>query len=135
MNRHFIVKVFRDFGILYNSVTCGSIVKNSPDREETQETQVLSLGWEDPPEECTAIHSMFLAWRMAQTEQPGRLQSPKSHKEQTRLKAVNTAQKPVSALHTKAPGGVSADLSFQVGQFRNLVYYKLWKRQARILKT
>ena len=30
---------------------------------ETQETQVPSLGWEDPLEEGTATHSSVLAWR------------------------------------------------------------------------
>ena len=30
-----------------------------------QETQVQSLGWEDPLEEKMAIHSSILAWRIA----------------------------------------------------------------------
>ena len=29
-----------------------------------QETQVQSLGWEDPPEEGVAIHFSILAWRI-----------------------------------------------------------------------
>ena len=29
-----------------------------------QETQVRSLGWEDPLEECIATHSSILAWRI-----------------------------------------------------------------------
>ena len=32
--------------------------------KEMQETQVLSLGWEDPLEEEMAIHSSILAWRI-----------------------------------------------------------------------
>ena len=40
-----------------------------------QETQVQSLGWEDPLEEETATHSSLLAWRIPQTEEPDRLQS------------------------------------------------------------
>ena len=35
-------------------------VKNSPAIQETQETQVQSLGWEDPLEEEMATHSVFL---------------------------------------------------------------------------
>ena len=39
----------------------------------TQETQVLSLGWEDPLEEEMATHSNILAWRIPWTEELGRL--------------------------------------------------------------
>ena len=35
-------------------------VKNPPARQETQETRVQSLGQEDPLEEGTATHSVFL---------------------------------------------------------------------------
>ena len=40
-----------------------------------QETQVQSLGWEDPLEKGMATHSCILAWRMPWTEEPGGLQS------------------------------------------------------------
>ena len=40
-----------------------------------QETWVQSLGWEDPLEKEVASHSSILAWRIPQTEKPGRLQS------------------------------------------------------------
>ena len=43
--------------------------------QETLETQLGSLGWEDPLEEGTAIHSSILAWRIPGTEEPGGLQS------------------------------------------------------------
>ena len=33
--------------------------------KEMQETQVPSLGWEDPLEEEVAIHSSILAWEIA----------------------------------------------------------------------
>ena len=39
----------------------GSKVKNPPAMKETQETQVWSLGWEDPLEEGMAIQSSILA--------------------------------------------------------------------------
>ena len=40
-----------------------------------QETQVRSLGWEDPLEKEMATHSSILAWRIPWTEEPGGLQS------------------------------------------------------------
>ena len=40
-----------------------------------QETQVQSLGWEDPLEKEMAIHFRILAWVIPQTEEPGGLQS------------------------------------------------------------
>ena len=39
------------------------------------ETQVQSLGQEDPPEKGMATHSSILAWEIPWTEEPGRLQS------------------------------------------------------------
>ena len=39
------------------------------------ETQVQSLGWEDPLEKEMAIHSSTIAWKIPWTEEPGRLQS------------------------------------------------------------
>ena len=44
------------------------------------ETRVQSLGWEDPLEEEMATHSSILAWRIAWTEEPGRLQSAGSQR-------------------------------------------------------
>ena len=40
-----------------------------------QETQVQSLGREDPLEKVIATHSSILAWRILWTEKPGMLQS------------------------------------------------------------
>ena len=40
-----------------------------------QETQVRSLGWEDPLEKEMAAHSSTLAWKIPWMEEPGRLQS------------------------------------------------------------
>ena len=40
-----------------------------------QETQVPSLGWEDPLEKEMATHSSTLAWKIPRTEEHGRLQS------------------------------------------------------------
>ena len=43
--------------------------------QEVQETQVWSLGLEDPLEEEMATHSSILAWESPWTEEPGGLQS------------------------------------------------------------
>ena len=46
-------------------------VKNLP---AMQETQVRSLGWEDPLEDMST-HSSILAWKIPWREEPGGLQS------------------------------------------------------------
>ena len=46
------------------------VVKNLPTMKETQ---VWSLGQEDPLEKGMATHSSILAWRTPKTEEPGRL--------------------------------------------------------------
>ena len=48
--------------------------------QETQETQVQSLGQEDSLKEEMATHSSILAWTIPWTEEPGGLQSL-GHKE------------------------------------------------------
>ena len=48
------------------------MVKNLP---AVQETQVPSLGWEDPLEKKMAIHSSTITWKIPWTEELGRLQS------------------------------------------------------------
>ena len=45
-----------------------------------QETQVPSLGWEDPLEKEMATHSSILAWRISGTAEPGGLPSMGSHR-------------------------------------------------------
>ena len=40
-----------------------------------QETQVESLGWEDPLEKGMVTHCSILAWRTPWTEEPGGLLS------------------------------------------------------------
>ena len=52
-------------------------VKNLP---AVQETQVRSLGQEDPRENSIATHSSILAWRIPGTEEPGGRPSIGSHR-------------------------------------------------------
>ena len=54
------------------------MVKSPP---AMQETQVRSLGREDPQEKGLATHSSVLAWRVPWTEEPSGLHSPRGHKE------------------------------------------------------
>ena len=48
------------------------MVKNLP---AVEETQVRSLGREDPLEEEMSTHFSILAWRIPQTEEPSGVQS------------------------------------------------------------
>ena len=57
-------------------------VKTLPAR---QETQVRSLGQEDPLEAERATHSSILAWRIPRREEPGGLQSTESQKSRVQL--------------------------------------------------
>ena len=53
------------------------LVKNLP---AMQETQVQSLGHEDPLEKGMVTHSSILAWSIPGMEEPGRLQSMRSQR-------------------------------------------------------
>ena len=56
------------------------MVKNLP---ATQDTQVRSLGREDPLDKGMATHSSILAWKIPRTEEPGRLQAMGSQRVDT----------------------------------------------------
>ena len=75
---HSSVIRFRNCSILFPGGS--DTVKNLP---AMPETQVQSLGWEDPLEKGMAAHSGILAWRIPWTEEPGGLQSMESQKSQT----------------------------------------------------
>ena len=55
-----------------SNIQVAQMVKNLP---AMQETQVRSLGQEDPLEKEMATHSSIFDWRIPWTEEPGRLQS------------------------------------------------------------
>ena len=65
--------------------------------QEMQQTQVQSLGQEDPLEEEMATHSSVLAWRIPGTQEPGGLQSMGSQEsertEQTRVPILTMEQR------------------------------------------
>ena len=58
--------------LYYNLFSMAQLVKNLP---TMQETQVLSLAWEDTLEKEMAAHSSVLAWKIPWTREPGGLQS------------------------------------------------------------
>ena len=64
--------MFEDPTVKFRASLVAQLVKNLP---AMQETQVQSLGWEDPLEKGMATYSSILAWRVLWTEEPGRLQS------------------------------------------------------------
>ena len=66
--------LWRGGNIPYGACLVAQWVKNLPAFQETQETWVWSLGWEDPLEEEVATHSRTLAWRIPWTREPDRLE-------------------------------------------------------------
>ena len=99
--RHLVVSLFfilaihsdRCIVILHVVLTCiplltnywfpaGSAIKNPP---AIQETDVWSLGQEDPLEKERATHCSILAWRILWTEEPGGLPSTGSESDKTEV--------------------------------------------------
>ena len=66
-------------------------VKTLPDNQKMQETQVRSLGQEDPLGQEIATQSSILAWKIPWTEKPGGLQSMGSPKSLTQLSTLLSA--------------------------------------------
>ena len=75
-------------------------VKNLP---AVPETQVQSLGQEEPLEKAMATHSSILAWRLPQTEEPWleAMGSQRVSDVTEQLTAVITLQCCVNLLHTE----------------------------------
>ena len=55
------------------SLPCGTSGKEPAFQCRRHETQVWSLGWEDPLEKEMATHSSILVWQIPWTEEPGGL--------------------------------------------------------------
>ena len=60
-------------------------------KQETQKTQVWTLGHEDPLEEEMAPHSSILAWKSPWTAKPGGLQSKGLQRDTTELHNAGSA--------------------------------------------
>ena len=68
----YVKSVFDFLGEPYSVFLVAQLVKNLP---AMQETQVQSLGGEDPLEKEMVTHSSILAWRIPWAEEAGGLQS------------------------------------------------------------
>ena len=60
-----------------------------------QEMWVRSLGWDDPLEDETTVHSSNLAWRIPGTKEPSGLQSVKVKSESESHSVVSDSLRPV----------------------------------------
>ena len=83
--------------LIHRDFPVAQLVKNLP---AMQETQVRSLGGEDPLEKEMATHSSSFAWRIPWREEPGSLQ-PWGHKSQTWLSDYTTT---TSLIHNRSVG-------------------------------
>ena len=72
----------------------GSAVKNPPAMQKIQETQVQSLGWEDPLEKGMATYSSILAWRISMDWGAWRATVHRVAKSQTPLKRLRMDAQP-----------------------------------------
>ena len=55
-------------------MTDSVVVQSVKNPTAMQESQVQSLGWEDPMQKEMATHSSFLPWKIPWTEEPSGLQ-------------------------------------------------------------
>ena len=62
-----------DFGLRYTEMGASLVAQKVKSLCAVQETQVRSLGQEDPLETGMVTHSSILAWRVPWTEEPGGL--------------------------------------------------------------
>ena len=56
--------MFKNKSAFIQGFSGGSVVKNPPAMQESQEIQVRCLGQEDPLEEGMATYSVILTWRI-----------------------------------------------------------------------
>ena len=77
----FLDRLFKTVFSTFSSPFGASLVAQMVKRlSKMRETQVRSLGREDPLEKKMATHSRTLAWRIPWREEPGRLQSVESQR-------------------------------------------------------
>ena len=67
--------IFQAFELSQDGILASLIAQMVKNLPAMQETQVQSLGQEDPLEKGMAIHSSILAWRIPWTKELGGLQS------------------------------------------------------------
>ena len=74
-NRWDTVETVADFNFGGSKITASLVAQRLKHLPPTRETQVRSLGQEDPLEKEMATHSSTFAWRIPWTEESGGLQS------------------------------------------------------------
>ena len=63
------------YNYVYTIIKASLVAQIVKNLSAMQETQIGSLGWEDPMEKEMATHSSVLAWRIPWVEEPGGLRS------------------------------------------------------------
>ena len=84
-----------DVPLLFSLLGC-SVVRTCLPMQEMQDTQVWSLGWEDPLEKEIAIHFSLPSWEIPWTEKPGGLQDSK---ESDTTQQLNSNNNPCHLFH------------------------------------
>ena len=96
--------------------------------QETQETQVQSLDWEDPLEKEMATHSSVLTWKIPRTEGPG-CYSLWGHKESDTTKQLITHAILILCCSkkllwsTSRPASIHLSISFCAQHFQPLIQW------------
>ena len=98
--------------------------------ERNRETQVWSLGWEDPLEEEMVTHSSILAWEILWTEEPSGLQSMGS---QRVGHDWNDWAWKEPVIRGRGPEGIEVEKTSLYARRRHRVYLlEKWKKQSYI---
>ena len=81
--------------VVYKGFPSGSVVKNLPAIQETQETPVQSLGWEDLLKEEMATYFSILVWKKSCGQRRLVGCSPWGRKESDMTQRLSVKYKPV----------------------------------------
>ena len=110
-------------------------VKNSLAMQGTQETQIRSLGWEDPLEEEMETHSSILAWKIPWIEESSGLWSKGSQRVRHDWAAAVTLKGAAHTFICKWPGpSISEDsLDFSTPESLTGGPMDLYGQESRVL--
>ena len=120
--------------ILTRASLVAQLVKNLP---AMQDTQVQSLGWENPLEKEMATHSSVLAWRIPEKGEPGGLPSMGSHKVKHDWGDLAAAAAAAAAYSAFLLFFIAATFYFPDFLFQFFKLFSVlgsWRRERRTLK-
>ena len=110
-----------------------------------RETQVRSLGREDPLEKEMATHSSTLAWRIPGTGEPGGLPSMGVAQSQTRLKRLSSSSSMVVQMVKRLPAmretqvrslGQEDPLEKEMGTYCSILVWRIrWTEEPGRLQS